>query len=135
MRLVAMAPYVLVMIVGSVVTAVGYDRHWPWQAIVVVGYSFLGIQVAALPSIASTYAIDSYKPVTGSLFVTITVNKNLWGYGVSKFLTVWAEKSGFRPPILMNMALITLFSCCGIIFWFWGKKFRGMTAESFVHKS
>lgn len=73
MRLVAMVPYVLIMIVGSVVTAVGYDRHWPWQVIVIIGYSFLGIQVAALPSIASTYAIDSYKPITGSIFVTITV--------------------------------------------------------------
>ena len=106
MRLVAMVPYVLVMILGSVITAVGYDHRWPWQAIVVVGYACVGMQVAALPSIASTYAIDSYKPgkdfhclcvlgweeellantgasaVTGSMFVTITINKNVWGYGV-----------------------------------------------------
>jgi MFS family permease len=82
MRLVAMIPYVLIMILGSIVVAVGYDDTWPWQAIVIVGYSCLGLQVAALPSIASTYAIDSYKPITGSMFVTITINKNLWGYGV-----------------------------------------------------
>ncbi len=82
MRLIAMVPYVLVMILGSIVTAVGYDRHWPWQAIVVIGYGCLGLQVSALPSIASTYAIDSYKPVTGSMFVAITINKNVWGYGM-----------------------------------------------------
>lgn len=73
MRLMAMIPYIIIMIIGSVVTAVGYDHHWPWQVIVIVGYTCLGIQVAALPSIASTYAIDSYKPVTGSVFVTITM--------------------------------------------------------------
>lgn len=73
MRLVAMIPYIIIMIIGSVVTSVGYDRHWPWQVIVIIGYSCLGIQVAALPSISSTYAIDSYKPVTGSVFVTITM--------------------------------------------------------------
>ena len=73
MRLVAMIPYVVVMIIGSVITAVGYDRHWPWQVIVIIGYAFLGMQVSALPSLASTYAIDSYKPVTGSMFVTITM--------------------------------------------------------------
>lgn len=73
MRLVAMVPYIIIMIIGSIVTSVGYDYHWQWEAIVIVGYSFLGCQVAALPSIASTYAIDSYKPVTGSLFVTITM--------------------------------------------------------------
>lgn len=82
MRLAAMIPYVLIMIVGSTITAVGYDKHWPWQIIVIVGWGCIGIQVAALPAIASTYAIDSYKPVTSSLFVAITVNKNLWGYGV-----------------------------------------------------
>lgn len=52
----------------------------------------------------------------------------------SKFLTPWAEKSGFVPPILMNMALLTVFAGCGIIFWFFGKRFRGITANSFVHK-
>lgn len=36
--------------------------------------------------------------------------------------------------MLTNMALITLFSSSAIIFWFYGKKFRGMTAKSFVHK-
>jgi MFS family permease len=82
MRLVAMIPYIIILIIGSVVTSVGYDYHWPWQVIVIVGWGCLGIQVAALPAIASTYAVDSYKPVTGSLFVAITVNKNVWGYGV-----------------------------------------------------
>lgn len=134
MRLVAMIPYIMIMIIGSVITSVGYDRHWPWQVIVVIGYSFLGIQVAALPSISSTYAIDSYKPVTGSVFVTITINKNLWGYGVSKFLTPWSLESGFVPPMLTNMALITVFSASGILFWFWGKKCRGITSGSFIHK-
>ncbi|KAK7722287.1 hypothetical protein SLS64_000824 [Diaporthe eres] len=73
MRLVAMVPYIIIMVIGSIVTSVGYDYHWKWEVIVIIGYSFLGCQVAALPSIASTYAIDSYKPVTGSLFVTITM--------------------------------------------------------------
>ena len=47
-----------------------------------------GIQVAGIPGIVSTYAVDSYKPVASSLFVAITVNKNVWGYGFSKFITV-----------------------------------------------
>lgn len=73
MRLIAMVPYVLIMVFGCVIVGVGYEHHWPWEAIVIVGYTCLGIQVTSLPSIASTYAIDSYKPATGSLFVTITM--------------------------------------------------------------
>ncbi len=51
----------------------------------IVGWACTGIQVAALPAITSTYAIDSYKPVSAYIFVSVTVNKNLWGYGFSKF--------------------------------------------------
>ncbi|RFU79416.1 mfs transporter [Trichoderma arundinaceum] len=73
MRLVTMIPYTLVMIIGLVVVGVGYTRLWPWQVIVIIGYTLLGMQVTSLPSIASTYAIDSYKPATGAIFVTITM--------------------------------------------------------------
>ncbi|KAI4909596.1 hypothetical protein J4E90_008294 [Alternaria incomplexa] len=94
MRLPAMIPYVVIMFIGNIVVAIGYERKWPWEAIIVIGYTCAGIQVAALPGIVSTYAVDSYKPVAGSLFVAITVNKNLWGYGFGKFITPWSEEVG-----------------------------------------
>ena len=84
----------VVLFIGNIVVAIGYERKWPWEAIIVIGYTCAGIQVAALPGIVSTYAVDSYKPVAGSLFVAITVNKNLWGYGFGKFITPWSEEVG-----------------------------------------
>jgi hypothetical protein len=30
-RLIAMIPYVLIMILGNVINAFGYQRSWPWQ--------------------------------------------------------------------------------------------------------
>lgn len=134
MRLVTMIPYTIVMMVGCIIMGVGYQNLWPWETIIIVGYTCLGMQVTSLPSIASTYAIDSYKPVTGSLFVTITINKNVWGYGLSRYITPWSLEAGWLPPILVTMALITTFCSCGIIFWFCGKYFRGLTKDSFVHK-
>ncbi|KAL3422543.1 hypothetical protein PVAG01_06699 [Phlyctema vagabunda] len=133
MRLLAMVPYVLIMIIGNVVTAVGYEKKWDWKIIVIIGFSCAGIQVAALPAIASTYAVDSYKPVSGAIFVAITVNKNVWGYGFSKFITPWIEKSGYIPPIMTNMSLITLWCLTGVIFWYCGKTFRRWTKDSKVH--
>lgn len=94
MRLPALIPYVIIMYLGNIIVSVGYQNHWPWQAIVVIGFACAGIQVAAIPAIVSTYAVDSYKPVAGSLFVSITVNKNVWGYGFSKFITPWSEEAG-----------------------------------------
>lgn len=133
MRLVAMIPYVILMVLGNVVVAVGYQKAWDWKVIVIIGYTCAGIQVAALPSISSTYSIDSYKPVAGSIFVAITVNKNVWGYGFSKFITPWIIKSGYIPPIMTNMSLILFFCLTGIIFWFYGKTFRKWTRNSKVH--
>jgi hypothetical protein len=73
MRLITMLPYTLAMIIGLVVVAVGYTRLWPWKVIVIIGYTLLGMQVTSLPSIASTYAVDSYKPATGAIFIAITM--------------------------------------------------------------
>jgi hypothetical protein len=105
----------------------------PLKPIVIVGYTCAGIQVAAIPAIASTYAIDSYKPIAGSIFVAITVNKNVWGYGFSKFITPWSIKSGFIPPIMLNMSLIFLWCSFGILFYFVGKTFRKWSRNSSVH--
>lgn len=153
MRLPAMIPYVIISIIGNFIVAFGYQYKWDWrvsvpttfpyqislahppyQAIVIIGYTAAGIQVAALPAISSTYAVDSYKPVAGSIFVAITVNKNVWGYGFSKFITPWVVESGFVKPIMMNMSLTALWCFCAIPFYFWGKKLRGLTAKSSVHK-
>lgn len=134
MRLLTMIPYVFIMIIGNFVVAFGYQNVMSWKPIVIVGYTFAGIQVAALPAIVSTYAVDSYKPVAGSVFLSITINKNVWGYGFSKFITPWTEKSGYVKPIMTNMSLVTLWCLCGIIFWFYGKRLRAWTKNSSVHR-
>lgn len=99
-----------------------------------IGYTCAGIQVAALPAMATTYSVDSYKPVAGSLMVAITVNKNVWGYGFAEFITSWVAKSGFIPPIMTNMALITLWCLFGIPMYYFGKTFRRWTKNDSVHR-
>ncbi|KKZ61866.1 hypothetical protein EMCG_03655 [[Emmonsia] crescens] len=134
MRLPAMIPYVIIMIIGNFVVAFGYEYKWDWKIIVMIGYTAIGIQVAALPAIASTYAVDSYKPIAGSIFVTITVNKNLWAYGLSEFITPWTQRSGFIPVIMLNVVLTTFFCALGIVFYYHGKRLRKITANSKVHQ-
>ncbi|PIA90632.1 hypothetical protein CB0940_11333 [Cercospora beticola] len=134
MRLPAMIPYVLIMILGNFIVAFGYDRKWSWEIIVLIGYTCAGIQVAALPAIVTTYAVDSYKPVAGSIMVSITVNKNVWGYGFAEFITPWVIRSGFVPPIMTNMSLITLWCLFGFVFFFHGKRCRTWSKNSSVHR-
>jgi len=129
-----MIPYALIMYLGNIIVSVGYQKQWHWAVIVVIGYTCAGIQVAALPAIASTYAVDSYKPVAGSLFVAITVNKNVWGYGFSKFITPWTMEAGYIKPIMTNGTLVLFWCLCGIVFFYFGKTFRRWTKNSSVHK-
>lgn len=68
--------------------------------------------MSALPAIATTYSVDSYKPVAGSLMVAITVNKNVWGYGFAEFITPWVLKSGFVPPISKSLQVLKLVTPC-----------------------
>jgi hypothetical protein len=51
-RLPALIPYVAISLVGIVITAVGYQRSWPWPAIVVVGYVVVAVVTAVLFSAA-----------------------------------------------------------------------------------
>lgn len=81
-----------------------------------IRWTCAGIRIAALPFIASTYAWDSYKPVSGSILVSITVDKNAWGYGFWKSITPWIISSGYVPPVLTNTSLVTLWCLSGILF-------------------
>ncbi len=46
MRLPAMIPFVILAIIGEVITAVGAQNQWRWEPIVIVGYFCIGVQVS-----------------------------------------------------------------------------------------
>lgn len=86
--------YVFIMIFGNFVNVFGYQYYWYWVIIVVIGYICVGIQVVVFFSIVSIYVIDSYKLVVGFFMVVFIVNKNVWGYGMGKFIILWSVKLG-----------------------------------------
>lgn len=81
MRLISIVPYVCACLIGMVVTAVGCQRGWPWEAVVILGYGMVGVQVVGIPSIAISYAIDSYKSLPGEILIAATIVKNTFGVG------------------------------------------------------
>ncbi|KAI0841431.1 MFS general substrate transporter [Hypoxylon sp. FL0890] len=134
MRLPALIPYVCANIAGMVVVAVGYQRSWPWEAIVVVGYTLVGLQVVGIPAIAIAYAVDSYKTLPGEIMIAATIVKNTFGFGMIFYFNDWAERSGYIKPVLMVMALTTGFSLLGLcVFTVCGKQFRRWTKDSKLH--
>ncbi|KAI1804223.1 putative MFS transporter [Daldinia bambusicola] len=134
MRLPALVPYICANLVGMVITAVGYQRAWAWEVIVVVGYSLVGLQVVGIPAVAIAYAVDSYKTLPGEIMIAATIVKNTFGFGMIFFFNDWATRSGFIPPVLLLMALTCGFSILGLaVFIPWGKQFRRWTKDSKLH--
>ncbi|KAI1412264.1 MFS general substrate transporter [Hypoxylon sp. FL1857] len=134
MRLPALIPYLCANVAGMVVVAVGYQRSWPWEAVVVVGYTLVGLQVVGIPAISIAYAVDSYKTLPGEIMIAATIVKNTFGFGMIFFFNDWAARSGYIKPILMLMALTFGFSLLGLcVFAVCGKRFRRWTKDSKLH--
>ena len=79
--------------------------------------------------------MDCYKPVSGEFLVIATVIKNVWGYGMTKFLNTWIVQMGYIAPLMTIMALNAATLLLGALpLYFYGKKLRGWSAASSVHK-
>lgn len=47
MRLPAILPYAILILVGTAICSIGYERKWDWKIIVILGYGMIGWQVSA----------------------------------------------------------------------------------------
>ena len=62
------------------VFGVDVQKQWAWQAVTIIGFGFIGLQIIAIPTnIAITYVIDCYKPISGEIMAIATVCKNTFG--------------------------------------------------------
>jgi hypothetical protein len=134
MRLSALLPFIAAALIGLTVIGVGYQRHWRWEVIVIIGFTLVGVQVVAIPTIAITYAIDCYKPIAGQIMVIATVCKNTFGFGMTYYVNDWAAKSGFVSPLMLLMGMTVGFSLTGVVLLgMWGKTVRRWSRDAKVH--
>jgi hypothetical protein len=57
--------------------AIGIQRQWPWQAILIVGTPLQNIGLAAPLVCATSYAIDIYKQYAGEVSLSMNVYGNV----------------------------------------------------------
>ncbi|KAL5387000.1 hypothetical protein PMIN02_008276 [Paraphaeosphaeria minitans] len=134
MRLISLIPFIVAALIGLVVSGVGMHDKWPWPAVVIVGFGFVGLQVVTISTITITYAIDCYKPVTGEIMVIATVCKNTFGFGMTYYMNDWATNSGYISPVMLLLAMNVGITLLGmVVFMFFGKTFRRWTKDSKIH--
>ena len=134
MRLPALIPYICFFIISHVVGAVGYQRAWPWPAILVCGFGFSGLAVTSIPAISIAYAVDCYKPISGEIMVVGTVMKNVLGFCLSYWVFKIATEDGFITVYMIQFAYDMLSVVLTIPLYFYGKKLRRWTRNSNLHK-
>lgn len=134
MRLPALLPYVCFFIIAHVVGAVGYERLWPWQAILVCGFGFSGLAVTAIPAISIAYAIDCYKPISGEIMVVATIMKNVLGFCLSYWVFNVEAQKGWVAVYMTQFAVSMLPVVCTIPLYFFGKSLRRWTKNSDLHR-
>jgi hypothetical protein len=57
MRLPALIPFAILLVIGSAVITTGWTRYWNWKPVLIVGFTCIGIELVAIPTIAITYAV------------------------------------------------------------------------------
>ncbi|CAK7216214.1 hypothetical protein SEUCBS140593_002800 [Sporothrix eucalyptigena] len=134
MRLLSMIPFVALSAVALVVVAVGLDRQWPWEAVIIVGFGGTGLMTVSLSTICITYAVDCYKPVAGQIMVIATVVKNTFGFGMGYYIVDWIIEDGYIPLFMCELGLIVGPAVLGLVFfYFFGKRLRKLSRHSKVH--
>ncbi|OJJ44532.1 hypothetical protein ASPZODRAFT_18110 [Penicilliopsis zonata CBS 506.65] len=134
MRLPALIPFFVITVIGVVVGGLAYQNLWSWHIILVIGYGFAGVTVTTVPTIATAYAIDCYKPLAGEIMVVITVIKNTCGFAMSYWVPTLADKYGLVGPAMVQFSLATGPLLLGIPLYFFGKRLRMLTKDSPVHR-
>ncbi|CAK3809951.1 Protein HOL1 [Lecanosticta acicola] len=134
MRLPALIPFCCFFLIAHVVGAVGYQRLWPWQAILVCGYGFSGLAVTSIPSISIAYAIDCYKPISGEIMVVGTVLKNVLGFCLSYWVFDIMARDGWVTVYMIQFAVGMLPVVLTVPLYFYGKSLRRWTKNSSLHR-
>ncbi|KAF2485683.1 major facilitator superfamily domain-containing protein [Neohortaea acidophila] len=134
MRLPALIPFVCFFIISNIVGAIGYQRLWPWEAIVVCGFGFSGLAVTSIPAISIAYAVDCYKPIAGEIMVVATVMKNVLGFCLSYWIFNLAQREGFLTVYMVQFAVDMLPVVLTIPLYLYGKKLRAWTRNSHIHR-
>lgn len=134
MRLPALIPYVCFFIISHVVGAVGYERLWPWQAIIICGFGFSGAAVTSIPTIAISYAVDSYTSISGEIMIVGTVLKNVLGFCLSYWIFDVNASSGWVSVYMVQFAVSMFPIVLTVPFYLYGKKIRRWTKDSSIHK-
>ncbi|KAF2090790.1 MFS general substrate transporter [Saccharata proteae CBS 121410] len=122
-RLWLFAPSLLLIPGGLILWGVGAAQHVQWfgcvfAAGVLAATNAIGIQLSV------SYAIDSYRALSGEAMVTVILVRNTMSFAIGYGITPWVDNMGLQNAFI-TAAFAGLAQCLTfLIFVKWGKQMR-----------
>ncbi|OBT94853.1 hypothetical protein VE01_06358 [Pseudogymnoascus verrucosus] len=93
-RLWCLIPSFLFGPIGLMLWGGGLGDHLP-AMVAIAGSGITYGVLCAVPTVAMTYVVDSYRPLAGETMTILTAFKNTFAFGLSFAVVPWLEKDGF----------------------------------------
>jgi hypothetical protein len=93
-RLWCLIPSFLFGPIGLMLWGGGLGDHLP-AMVAIAGSGITYGVLCAVPTVAMTYVVDSYRPLAGETMTILTAFKNTFAFGLSFAVIPWLEKDGF----------------------------------------
>lgn len=122
-RLWVLLPYAIVAPAGLIFWGVGASRGVHWMG-PVIAMGMIGGSGALGCSVPCTYAVDSYREMSGHSMVVVIVIRNLLSFAISYVITPWITNMGVKNTFIAACFISMFCTLTFIICIFWGKRMR-----------
>ncbi|KAJ7053989.1 major facilitator superfamily domain-containing protein [Mycena amicta] len=134
MRLWLILPGVVLGSVGIVIYAVGAQRGWSWQVILIIGNTLNFFGLIAPLVCALSYSIDAYNLLAPEIGLLLAVFGNAWIFGIGYFVNDLLVKRGYVVGLMLLMVPVWGMTVITIVYLFVGKSVRRSTMNSSLLK-
>lgn len=94
MRLVSMIPFIVLSVIAFVVVGLGFDRHWPWEAVITIGFGGIGLMMVSVSTIGITVICCTSVPgLLEDMYINCVSMPSI-------ATNPWLDRSWSSPPLL-----------------------------------
>jgi hypothetical protein len=90
--------------------------------------------MTSIPTIAISYALDSYSSISGEIMVVGTVLKNVLGFSLSYWIFDLQATAGWLSVFMVQFAVSMFSIMFALPLYVYGKRLRRWTKDSKIHK-
>jgi len=134
MRLWLIFPGVILGTIGILIYALGAQRAWSWQIILVIGTTLNFFGLIAPLVCGLSYSIDAYNRLASEIGLLLAAFGNAWIFGIGYFVNNLLASRGYCDGLMLLMVPVWGMTVITFAYLFLGKAARRLTMNSSLLK-